>query len=133
MDQWITQPRHDYNSHPDINVTNKICADEIIKYLPYVENWVVCCEAAEVITPEFDYLPRFTHGNDLVLYMQQSGLKRIVYVGFHWGRCILGRQDGAKKMSKTYKCYAKQNLCGAYLDDDQDLMTEYSKPYLTCF
>jgi hypothetical protein len=133
MDPWNVQPRHDYEKYPDINLSNKIYADQIIEYLPYVANWIVSCESTIGITPEFEYLPRVAHGDDLRLYVEASGLKRVVYVGFHWGRCILGRADGAKRMSETYKCYAKQNLCGTHPEDDQELMTEYSKPYLTCF
>ena len=133
MDPWIIQPHHDYEKYPNINLSNKTNANQIIEYLPYVANWIVSCESNLKINPEFEYLPRVAHGDDLMLYMQSSGLKRIVYVGFHWGRCILGRPDGAKKMSKTYKCYAKQNLCETHPEDNQELMTEYSKPYLTCF
>jgi len=133
MDPWILQPRHDYAKYADINLTNNIYTDRIIKYLSYVTNWIVSCEHTIATTPEFRYITQVTHGDNLELHMQTLGLTRIVYTGFHWGRCILGRHDGAKRMSEKYKCYAKQELCGPHPEDNQELMTEYSKNYLTCF
>lgn len=134
MDPWIIQPRHDYLTYPNINASNKICSNLIIEYLPCVKNWIVSCEELIQIPQGLDHIKRVTHGDGLENHMISLGIKRIVYVGFHWGRCILGRYDGAVRMSKKYKCYSNQDLCGAHPEDlDQEFITEYSKNFLKLF
>ena len=134
MDPWIVQPRHDYLKCPNINASNKIYSDLIIGYLPRVKNWIVSCEELIQVPQEFDHITRVAHCDDLENHMISLDINRIVYVGFHWGRCILGRYDGAIRMSKKYKCYANQSLCGPHPNDlDQEFITEYSKNFLTIF
>jgi hypothetical protein len=127
MDPWYPTPYSDIlKLFPKIDEYNQITLDKIIQYIPRLKHVCISCPSfifteggKKFVTPHSSISHLFNLKNNLlnlIDYMKKINLSNIVYCGFHYGKCILDKPDGAMNSSKIYNVWVKKDLCG-YLPD----------------
>ena len=140
MDPWYPTPyKWDLEYCPNIDELNEVVLDRIIDYIPNLKHVCISCpltimeddEVKEVTShPKVSHLYNLENSVfKLYFYMKKYNLKSIVYCGFHYGRCILDKDDGAMNLSKHYDVWVKKDLCGLYPEDDWDIMDKETLKY----
>ena len=140
MDPWYPHPwPHDVQADPLIDQRSDAMVAKIVDYLPNLKHVKLSCpqrfpvhEKLAHIENFYNETPNVTRGDICVHnYMQEHGLKDIVYTGFHLGRCILKKETGAIQMNKYgYRTWMKRDLVGVLITDDENHMDAQSKNWL---
>lgn len=106
----------------------------ILDYLPQLTFVAVSMPKCFTIHPGLAHLDNTgnnpAHTLDLV---RSHNLEDIVYVGFHMGRCIIHKGDGAKNMSQHefLRLWCKTDLCSVFPDQSQEEARQNSLAYVT--
>lgn len=140
MDPWYPTPyQWDLDQYPNIDELNEVVLNKIVDYLPKLKHVCISCpltikedDLIKTVTPH----PKVAHLHNLensiyrlYLYMKKHDLKSIVYCGFHYGRCILDKDDGAMTTSKFCDVWVKKDFCGLYPEDDWNSTDEETLKY----
>lgn len=134
MDPWLPHPwPKDRQRWPHIDQHNQKTIDDIVDYLPNLRHVTVSVSPAYSVHPTLQHLPntenRFAR---LDTMMQALQLTDIVYIGFHWGHCLLRKPDGAINVSKRtqYKLYAYPRLCSILPHSNDEILTKKMSNYV---
>lgn len=134
MDPWMPHPwPKDLAKYPGINEHNNKTLVKIVDYLPKLKHVVVSCPTCFTVDSRLVHL--YNTGNfphNVHQYMATHKLSNIVYCGFHHGRCIINKGDGAKMMKLAgYTLWELRALTSLWVEDTWDWGDQESKPYLT--
>lgn len=122
MDPWIYQPNDDgvRDRCPEIDQLNYAVFIEIEKILDQLTHVISCCYH-EVYEPLRKYLITDDNPKFVKRYTKQHGIKHMVYIGYHYGRCILFRNTGALWANeKGFRTWVYRPLCAIHPDDNWD-------------
>lgn len=115
MDPWFPHPwPRDRQRWPNIDDHNQLTIDAIVDYLPNLKHVIVSVAPAYQVHPALQYLYNTKNRLDLLLQkINALGVTDLVYVGFHWGICMLNKPDGAANLQShtSLKLYAYPPLC----------------------
>jgi hypothetical protein len=134
MDPWATHPwPRDRERWPNIDQHNQITIDAITAYLPRLTHVAVSVGPQYPVHANFIDLPNTQNRLEcLRQVMSQRNLNDVIYVGFHWGLCLLNKNDGAinAKKSTCYGLYAYKPLCSLLPDSNDLKLTEKMARYV---
>ena len=140
MDPWYPTPYQcDLERCPNLDELNEVVLNKIIDYLPKLRHVCISCPSTitedgviKKVTPHSKVSHLYNLENSifkLYLYMSRHKLKSIVYCGFHYGHCILDKDDGAMNTTKLYDVWVKKDFCGLYPEDNWDSTDEDTLKY----
>ena len=123
MDPWLPHPwPKDRQRWPHIDQHNQKTIDDIVGYLPNLRHVTVSVSPSYTVHPTLQHLPNTENRFDrLDTMMQALQLTDIVYIGFHWGICMLRKPDGAINVRRrtTYNLYTLPSLCSIMPGSDK--------------
>jgi hypothetical protein len=135
MDPWLPHPwPRDRKQWPDIDEHNQITVDLIVGYLPRLQHVAISVAPQYRIHPALSHLPNTENQLEcLIDIMQQRSLTDVVYIGFHWGVCMLHKPDGAINVAKhtSYKIHAYRPLCSVFPGSNEMKLSKKMSGYLT--
>ena len=134
MDAWFPHPwPRDRERWPDIDQHNEITIDTICGYLHKLAHPAVSVAPQYTVNARLRDLPN-TQNNlqELAKIMRERALQNIVYVGFHWGICLINKGDGARAVNQNYvwKLYTYRPLCSVFPGSDEPVMTRKMSRYM---
>jgi hypothetical protein len=115
MDPWVVQP-YDRTLEIDINQHNRLTMDKIQVMIPHLTHLLVTCPLEHPVYDSVQHLVNADDNPQVVLkYLKKHGIRDVVFVGFHYGRCILHRYTGVKFAAQHgYQCWVYKPLCCLY-------------------
>ena len=123
MDPWLPHPwPKDRQRWPHIDQHNQKTIDDIVAYLPNLRHVTVSVSPVYAVHPTLQHLPNTENRFDrLDTMMQALQLTDIVYIGFHWGICMLRKPDGAINVRRrtSYNLYTLPALCSIMPGSDK--------------
>lgn len=135
MDPWYPHPwEKDRLCWPDIDQHNQITMERLIQYLPKLNRVAVSMPGCFTVHPALAHLVNTGNNPTKTLALvNQYNINHIVYTGFHLGRCIINKGDGAKNMSQkpNLHLWCKLDLCSVFPDQTQIEAKDACLPYLT--
>ena len=118
--------------HLGLDYINSYYANKIHEYLNAwdVKNKLVVLDNKLKITPVFKNYSR-VDSNNFKSFVYNTGIKKLVYTGFHYAQCILEDPwSGVITMkSQGYQCYIARDLCCLRVDKSWIEADEKSKKH----
>jgi len=120
IDPFDTQPSMANKSSPPehVDAYNNAACIKISYYLEGVTHKFVRLLPNHRVNCNLETYPRMNSHDMLTRYMEQNGLTRIVYCGFHYGVCVHNTNIGIAAMHKEYECFLKHDLCFVFPDNN---------------
>jgi hypothetical protein len=124
MDPWYPTPVvQDISDHPNLDDINMVTMKKIVSYVHRLKHAVVSMDTDMNIYHELRHISNIGYDYDMLeQYILTHGIRDIVYMGFHHGRCITDRDTGLMavktKLKDSVNLWVKRDMVGIFPGDD---------------